>query len=221
MVIQTSLALVIIGAVLLLSAGDWLWPQAWAYLAEMALFCLALGFWFAKYDPDLSSSRLSSPIQKDQKPWDRGFMAITFTAFLGWMVLIALDARRFRWSETSVWCEALGAILIALCMIVAEFTFRANTFATPQTRTQGGRGHRVPTAGPYAFVRHPMYTGALLYFLGVPLLLGSWCGFLLFPLLAIGLGVRAVGEERMLRSRLTDYDIYTRRVRYRFVPYIW
>jgi len=221
MVIQAGVALVVVGAVLLLAGGDWLWPQAWAFLAEMALFCLALGFWFARYDPELVSSRLSSPIQTDRKPWDRVFMATVATAFLGWMVLIALDARRFHWSDMSIWCQALGAILIALCMIVAEFTFRANTFAAPQSRTQGGRDQRVATTGPYAFVRHPIYAGALLYLLGAPLLLGSWCGFLLFPLLAIGLGVRALGEERMLRSRLTDYDIYTRRVRFRFVPYIW
>jgi len=221
MVIQTTLSLAVIGAVLLLSAGDWRWPQAWAYLAEMAITSLALGFWLARYDPALLSSRLSSPIQKDQRPWDRIFMMIAFAAFFGWLVLIALDAWRFHWSDMSIWCEAAGAILIALCMVVAGYTFHANTFAAPQVRMQGQRDHRVVTTGPYAIVRHPMYAGALLYFLGVPLLLGSWCGFLLFPVLAFGLGVRAVGEERMLRSRLTDYDIYTRRVRFRFVPYIW
>jgi protein-S-isoprenylcysteine O-methyltransferase Ste14 len=221
MVIQAGSALVAIGAVLFLAAGDWLWPEGWAYLAEMALFFLALGFWFARYDPELASSRLSSPIQTDRKPWDRVFMTTAFAAFLCWMALIALDARRFHWSDMSIWCEAVGAVLIALCMIVAEFTFRANTFTPPQADRQGGRDHRVANAGPYAFVRHPIYTGALLYCLGAPLMLGSWCGFLLFPLLAIGLGVRATGRERVLRSRLTDYDIYTRRVRYRFVPYIW
>ena len=221
MVIQSALLLVVVGAVLLLAAGDWLWPQGWAYLAEIALFSLALGYWFARYDPELVSSRLSSPIQTDRKPWDRRFMAMVFMAFLGWMVLIALDARRFHWSDMSVGCEAVGAVLIALSMIVAEFTLRANTFAEPQPGMQSARDHRVATAGPYAFVRHPMYAGGLLFLLGAPLLLGSWCGFFLFPVLAIGLGMRAIGEERMLRSRLTDYDIYTRRVRFRFVPYIW
>jgi protein-S-isoprenylcysteine O-methyltransferase Ste14 len=221
MVIPTSLSLVAIGAVLLLSAGDWQWPQAWAYLAEMAITSLALAFWLGKSDPELLTSRQSSPIQKDQGSWDRAFMIIAFAAFLGWLALMGLDARRFHWSEMSIGGEVAGAVLIALCMVVAGYAFHANTFAAHQARAQSQRDHRVVNTGAYAVVRHPMYAGALLFFLGLPLLLGSWCGLFLFPLLAFGLGLRAVGEERRLRLRLTDYDIYTRRVHFRFVPYIW
>ncbi len=221
MVLQTSASLVAMGLILFLSAGDWRWIEAWVFLAAMAVSSFALGFWLLRRDPALLAARLSSPIQKDQRPWDRVFMTIAMTAFVGWMALMGLDAVRFAWSETSVWYEVLGLILIALCMFICWRVFQANTFAAPQVRMQGLRNHGVVTGGPYRFVRHPMYAGALLYFLGVPLLLGSWCAFLFFPLLAIGLGVRAVGEERMLRSRLTDYDIYTRRVRFRFIPYVW
>jgi len=221
MVLQTSASLLVMGLILFLSAGDWRWIEAWVFLAAMAISSFALGFWLIRYDPDLLASRLSSPIQKDQTPWDRVFMAGALIAFVGWMALMGVDAVRFDWSETSIWCEVLGLILIALCMLICWRVFHANTFAAPQVRMQGRRNHGVVTGGPYRFIRHPMYAGALLYFLGVPLLLGSWCAFVLFPLLAIGLGVRAVGEERMLRSRLTDYDIYMRRVRFRFIPYVW
>jgi len=221
LVVQTLAFLAVVGAALLSAGGDPVWPEAWIYLAEMATFSLALGIWLAGYDPALLSARLSSPIQKDQRPWDRIFMGTAFVAFFAWIGLMGLDARRFRWSETSLWCEFTGLILIALCMVICWRTFRSNTFASPQVRMQGLRNHKVVTNGPYRFIRHPMYAGALLYFLGVPLLLGSWCGLMLFPVFAFGLGARAIGEERMLRSRLTDYDIYARNVRYRFIPYVW
>ena len=221
MVLQTSASLVAMGLVLFLSAGDWRWIEAWVYLAAMAVSSFAMGFWLLRRDPALLAARLSSPIQKDQRPWDRVFMAIAFLAFFAWMILMGFDAVRFAWSETSVWLEVLGLTLIALCMLICWRVFRVNTFAAPQVRMQGRRNHGVVTDGPYRYVRHPMYAGALLYFLGVPLLLGSWCAFVLFPLVAIGLGARAVGEERMLRSKLTDYDIYMRRVRFRFIPYVW
>ena len=221
MVLQTSASLVVMGLILFLSAGDWRWIEAWVFLAAMAISSFAMGFWLVRHDPDLLAARLSAPIQKGQRGWDRVFMSMAMAAFVGWLALMGLDAVRFAWSETSVWCEIAGLILIMLCMLIWWRVFRANTVAVPRVRMQGRRRHGVVTSGPYRFVRHPTYAGALLYLLGAPLLLGSWCAFVLFPLLAIGLGVRAVGEERMLRSRLTDYDIYLRRVRFRFIPYVW
>jgi protein-S-isoprenylcysteine O-methyltransferase Ste14 len=131
---------------------------------------------------------------------------------IGWMVLIGLDARRFGWSHVPLWAQALGAVLIALGMIVIWQTFRFNTFAAPQVRVQAARAHRVVTEGPYRIVRHPMYAGSILWLLGMPLLLGSWWGVVAVPLLVVGTAPRAVGEERMLRRELSGYDEYARRV---------
>jgi len=66
-----------------------------------------------------------------------------------------------------------------------------------------------------------MYAAALFYFLGTPLLLGSWWGLLPVPFFVAALGARAVGEERMLRQALPGYDDYARRVRFRLVPGVW
>jgi protein-S-isoprenylcysteine O-methyltransferase Ste14 len=144
-----------------------------------------------------------------------------FVVFIGWMVLIGLDARRFGWSDVPLWAQALGAVLIALGMIVIWQTFRFNTFAAPQVRVQAARAHRVVTEGPYRIVRHPMYAGSILWLLGTPLLLGSWWGVVAVPLLVVGMAPRAVGEERMLRRELSGYDEYARRVRFRLIPGIW
>lgn len=221
MVVQTTSWLAGMGAILFLAAGDWGWPQGWVFLGEIAISSFALGFWLARHDPALLATRLSAPVQPDQRPWDRAFMAAAALVFVTWLVASAFDARRFRWSVVPFWVEAVGALLIALCMVVVWQTFRFNTFAAPQIRVQSERKQRVISDGPYRIVRHPMYAGALLMFVGTPLLLGSWWGVLVVPLAIVGIGFRAVGEERMLCGELAGYEEYTRRVRYRMVPGFW
>jgi len=70
-------------------------------------------------------------------------------------------------------------------------------------------------------VRHPLYAGALLFFLGAPLLLGSWYGLAAAPVMAAVLVARTVMEERTLASELPGYRDYMRRVRYRLIPLVW
>jgi protein-S-isoprenylcysteine O-methyltransferase Ste14 len=80
---------------------------------------------------------------------------------------------------------------------------------------------RVVSSGPYAFVRHPMYSGVMLLFPGVPLLLGSWWGVAIAPIFAVLFAIRARIEERALVEGLPDYADYAARVRYRLVPGLW
>jgi protein-S-isoprenylcysteine O-methyltransferase Ste14 len=88
-------------------------------------------------------------------------------------------------------------------------------------KIQRERGQKVVTSGPYRYMRHPMYAGALLFFLGAPLLLGSWWGLAVAPLMVVVLGIRAVLEERTLIAELEGYGDYAARVRYRLVPGVW
>jgi protein-S-isoprenylcysteine O-methyltransferase Ste14 len=219
--LQTTVFYIILGAALFVVAGDWTWPQAWVFLAESEVFSAAIILWLARIDPPLLESRMAMRFHQDQARWDRIFMASAIPGFIVWLTLIALDARRFAWSDVPFWAQALGAVLIAACMILVCWVFRSNSFAAPQVRIQDERGQRVATGGPYRIVRHPMYAIALLYFLGAPLLLGSWWGLLPVPLFMAGLGARAIGEERLLRQKLQGYDDYARRVRYRLIPGVW
>jgi len=217
---RTTGWLIAMAAILFGTAGSWDWPQAWVFLAESAISAVAIGAWLARHDPALLEARLSG-FHRDQKHWDRVFMAGAFAAFILWLVLMALDAKRFGWSAVPLAVQGLGGVLIAGCMVLVWLVFRSNSFAAPQVRVQAERGQQVVTEGPYRIVRHPMYAAALFYFLGVPLLLGSWWGLLPVPLFMAALGARAVGEEGMLRQALPGYSDYARRVRYRLVPGLW
>ena len=221
LITQTLVWIAAMAAVLFVSAGTVNWPAAWVFLAEMGGFGVAIGLWLARRDPALLAERLSTGFQAAQKTWDKVFMATVFVLWTSWLVLMALDAVRFGWSRMPIWAQAIGAILIALCMYVACLAFRSNSFAAPVVKIASERGHRVADSGPYAHVRHPMYAGALLFFIGTPLLLGSWYGLAAVPVLTVVLAARAVMEERMLADELPGYRDYATRVRCRLIPGLW
>jgi protein-S-isoprenylcysteine O-methyltransferase Ste14 len=140
-------------------------------------------------------------------------------AFFFWLALMGVDAQRFRWSLTTQSLQGVGLLLIGFSVWVGWRIFMVNSFAAPVAKIQPGQS--VIATGPYAIVRHPMYAGAMAFFVGAPLMLGSWLGLAVAPFLIAGLGWRAISEERMLRASLPGYDEYAARVRYRFVPRLW
>jgi protein-S-isoprenylcysteine O-methyltransferase Ste14 len=219
--LQTVLWLAGMGALLFAAAGTLAWPAGWWYLVEMGVLGLWIGLRLAKHDPALLEERLKPFIQQDQGAWDKVFMAAVAIVWCAWLVLMALDARRFRWSLMPLSLNVFGALLIFLCIWMTWFVFRANSFAAPVVKIQTGRGHTVCDSGPYGWVRHPMYSAAILFFIGSPLLLGSWWGLACLPVLVAGMGYRAVMEERMLAEQLAGYAEYAKRVRYRLVPGVW
>ena len=105
MVVQTAISLVAMAAILLLAAGDWGWPQGWVFVGEVAVSTFAVNLWLARHDPALLASRLSAPFQRDQRPWDRTFMPAALLVFVGWLVLCAMDARRFGWALLPLFAE--------------------------------------------------------------------------------------------------------------------
>ena len=100
-------------------------------------------------------------------------------------------------------------------------TLRANSFAAPVVKIQSDRGQAVISTGPYAYVRHPLYAGALGFMVGTSLLMGSVWGLAALLVLGLLLAVRILIEERTLRVGLAGYDEYARRVRYRLIPKFW
>ncbi|MBW9104810.1 methyltransferase family protein [Paraburkholderia phenoliruptrix] len=222
LVVQTVLWLAGMGVLLFGAAGTLAWPAAWWFLIELGVLSLWVGLWLARHDPALLAERLAPFVQKQQSRWDRLFMMAVACVWCGWLTAMGLDAMRFRWSAPlPVALMSLGSLCVLACIAMCRFVFAANSYAAPVVKIQAGRGHKVVDSGPYAHVRHPMYSAALLFFVGTPLLLGSWWGLAFVPVMVIGLGWRAVREEQVLAAHLSGYAAYMARVRFRFVPFIW
>lgn len=210
-----------IAALLFVPAGTFDWPGAWIFLTEMIVGSVLTILWLGKYDPALLKERLGGIVQKGQTFWDKVFMLVMMAAWYGWVVIMALDVKHWHISHAPDWVMYAGAVLIPLGLLAVLRTFRENTFAAPVIKIQEERGQKVIDTGPYAIVRHPMYTGGALYMLGMPLVLGSWIGLAVLPGIIGLLVIRIFIEEAALRKGLPGYTDYAARVRYRLVPGVW
>jgi len=215
---QNVVWVVLLGLVLFVPAGTLAYSGGWLFVAVMLIGGIWLSLWLYKRDPALLKKRLGGAVQEGQTGWDRVFLLAFIVVFLAWMGFMAWDARQHDF-EFPLWAQMLGLVGFIAGLSGGYFTFRENSFAAPVVAMQ--EGHRVIDTGVYAYVRHPMYAGALLYLIGLPLMLQSWNGLWLSPLLILGVAWRAVNEEKMLRTQLTGYEDYVKRVRFRFVPGVW
>jgi len=220
LLLQNTIFVAALGALLFATAGTLHWPAAWVFLAVSATLGPACGLWLAKTDPALLAERLRPTFQADQPAADKKFMLIFILVMLIWLVAIGLD-RREQASHVPLVLQALGLAMYLLSTAFIMWVFRENSFAAPVVKVQVARHHHVISSGPYAFVRHPMYSGIMLFFVGVPLLLGSWWGVAIAPAFAVLFAIRARIEERALVEGLPDYADYAARVRYRLVPGLW
>ncbi len=217
---QLALTIAVMAILLFLPAGRLDWPGAWLFLAEMSLAGLATGVWLDRHDPELLAERMKPIFQRTQPSWDRWFLILAVSLWGGWLVLMGLE-RRLAGSHLPFWLAVAGAALMLIAFAIIQWTFQSNSFAAAVVRIQTERGHRVISTGPYALVRHPMYAGAALFLLSIPLMLGSLWGLILAPAMVSLLALRAVREERTLAAGLEGYADYMRRVRYRLVPGLW
>jgi protein-S-isoprenylcysteine O-methyltransferase Ste14 len=219
-VLQSLAWIVAMGVLLFAPAGTLRWPAAWVFVATMIFIGLSAGAWLARTDPELLAERMRLTARDDQPAADKIFVPVIGGVFLIWFVAIGLD-HRVDGSNFPVAWQALGLALLLLSTIFIMWVMHENSFAAPLVKVQRERGHHVVSSGPYAWVRHPMYSGAILFFVGIPLLLSSGWGLAMSPLFVVLFAVRTGIEERVLIAGLPGYGDYTAQVRYRLLPGVW
>jgi protein-S-isoprenylcysteine O-methyltransferase Ste14 len=220
LLLQNLIWIVVLGVLLFVSAGTLHWPAAWLFLATMAILGVASGLWLARVDPELLAERMRPTMQQGQPAADKVFMLVFGAAALIWLILMGLNAR----SEASHFpaaLQALGLVMLVLSTGFILWVMRTNSFAIPVVKIQAERSHHVVSTGPYAYVRHPMYSGTALFFVGTPLLLGSLWGLVMAPIFIVLFAIRSLIEERALVAGLPGYTDYAARVPYRLAPGVW
>lgn len=217
---QTFAWIAILAVLLFVPAGTLRWPGAWVFLIFMIACGLSFGGWLAKKSPELLAERMRAPIQPDQPAADKKIIWAFGALNLIWLIAMGLD-ERFHPGGMPLALQALGLALLIASSFFIMLVFRENAFAAAVVKVQSERGHHVISTGPYAIVRHPMYSAAVLFMFGVALLLGSWWGLAIAPAFAILFGIRTGIEEKTLATGLPGYADYAARVRYRLVPGVW
>jgi protein-S-isoprenylcysteine O-methyltransferase Ste14 len=128
----------------------------------------------------------------------------------------AADIAHDRWP-----LFVLGLLLMATGLVVRLWAILVlGRFFTVDVRVHPGQ--TVVDRGPYRWVRHPAYTGLLVFLVGLGLALTNWASLLVLALLpALGLIVRIRSEERALLAGLgEDYRRFAE-TRRRLFPGIW
>jgi protein-S-isoprenylcysteine O-methyltransferase Ste14 len=212
---------VVFALALFIPAGTIRWIVGWSFLILSFAFSIIMVSWLLKHDPELLQERIAGLGKSDQKAWDKVLMSLNVVFFIGWLVLMPLDAVRFQWSHMPLWLQIVGGLILTVSLYLSYLVFRENPYLSSAVRIQKERGQTVISTGPYRYVRHPLYSAFILYALGTALLLGSWYGMLVGLMLIVMIAIRALKEESMLQKELQGYDAYMAQVKYRFIPHVW
>ena len=202
------------------TAGTVSWMNGWIFMIAYLLVLVTLTGLVFRSSPELVRERMDA--SRNAKSWDKVIVPILAMVLpLLSVVLAGLD-HRFGWTRSFGPAAALTAFFVMMAGNgLTLWAMRVNRFFSSHVRIQSDRGHHVVTDGPYGWIRHPGYTGSILFNVASPVLLGS------FPAIAVGIAfallmtVRTALEDATLRAELPGYDAYTRKTRWRLLPLIW
>jgi len=216
--LSVLLLAVVMGVILFVTAGTTQYWQAWVYLIIFTITSLLTTIYLIRNDPELLKRRMRGGPTAEKRATQRVIMFLTSLAFIGLLVVPALD-RRFGWSTVPLSVFIAGNALVAIGFYFIFLVYRENTYTSATIEVAANQ--KVIQSGPYTLVRHPMYASALLYLLGTPLALGSYWGLLPFVAVIPLLIWRLIDEEKLLTKELEGYRKYQQQVRYRLVPRVW
>jgi protein-S-isoprenylcysteine O-methyltransferase Ste14 len=201
------------------SAGRTGLPLAWAYFlinpGTGVIFCAILEI----VNPRLIAERFKPGPGEQDRVFKIGSSILTVLM----LVMAGLDVGRYHWSgPVAPWLQIAALVLVFLGYLFMAWATMTNRFFSSAVRLQTDRGQVLVDSGPYPFVRHPGYTGAIPYLAFGGLALGSWLATLIagVPMIVILLR-RTLLEDKMLREELAGCKEYAARVKYRLAPGIW
>jgi protein-S-isoprenylcysteine O-methyltransferase Ste14 len=210
--------MVVIGGLVFVTAGTLRYVEAWVFLAIFFGASLAVTLYLMGRDPKLLERRVKAGPVAEQRPKQRMIQLLASCAFLAILFVPALDHRR-GWSHVPFLVAVAGDVLLAAGFLAVFLVFRENSYASAVIEV--GAEQKVIDTGPYAWVRHPMYAGALVLLAGIPLALGSFWGLLMLPPFTAVIVWRLLDEEALLLQQLPGYAAYRNKTRYRLVPFVW
>jgi protein-S-isoprenylcysteine O-methyltransferase Ste14 len=205
----------------LLISRQWDWWEAWIY-AFISIFGFVISRALAaRRHPDLLAERARFLRHQDAKTWDKFLSPMVGLGSGLILIVVGLDAL-YGWSPPfSLPVKILALLAILAGYVLGTLALMENRFFSGMVRIQTERGHHVVSSGPYGWIRHPGYAGALLTYLATPFFLDSRWALLPAMFITIVLIVRTSLEDKTLQNELEGYHAYAERVRYRLMPGVW
>jgi len=217
-----TLYLLFVPALLFIFAGTLNWPMAWVYVTLLLLSTIGSRLVTALRSPELLYERARFTEAEGVKEWDHPLVGIVgLYGPMAMMIVAGLDYR-YNWSvSVPTIGQYTAAALVAVGYGVAVLAMITNQFFSSVARIQSERGQFVVTSGPYKFVRHPSYAGALIAAPALPFMLQTLWALVPGVVVMVVLVVRTKLEDRMLLEELEGYAEYANKTPYRLIPGIW
>lgn len=200
---------------LFLPAGDFVYPNAWLFMALLFVPMLILGVWLYVANPALLASRLKN---KEQRMEQKHVVALSGIIFISVFVLCGLDYR-YDWSQVPRWIICVASVLLLVGYAMYAEVMRENAYLSRTIEVQ--EGQQLIDTGMYAVVRHPMYSATIIVYMAIPLVLGSLWALILMLFYPLVIVIRIQNEEQLLVQELPGYREYQKRVKYKIIPGIW
>ncbi len=221
-IVRFAALVLVLSAVLFITAGTLNWPMAWVYVGIMLVVTAGSRVLMFRINPELIMERAGYADKQGAKKWDKVLLPVV--AIYGPLAILIVAGlnRRFGWSPSiALWAQIAAMILLILVSILGTWAMLVNRFFSAVVRIQTDRGHTVISDGPYRIVRHPGYAGGVIGDLVIPLALGSAWALIPGVLIAALTVLRTALEDRTLQAELPGYAEYAQRTRYRLLPGVW
>ena len=206
----------VFGVLILLPANDLNWMEGWLFIFVFIGLLFLYYLFFLITDPQTILNRSKQTSESKNVL----FSVVGFILFMLVMIVPGLERQSSAGSSALPFAiEIFGFIGITVGFFIVFLANRENTYASKGLRIH--EGHQVIKTGPYAVIRHPMYAGFFIMFLGMPISLGSVISLLPAILMIIAVLFRIRWEEKQLLNDLEGYLEYTKQVRYKIIPKIY
>ena len=170
-------------------AQDWGWFEAWLFIISFVVNFTISYYLINKKNPRVIRNRIKikkvgvTEKTKSSSRSDLFIMPLLSIGFLGAIILPPFDYR-FQWTSIPFYVEIIGLVILNGGLIIMDFAMVQNAHASKILDIN--KGQKLIDTGLYGHVRHPLYTGAIIMILGLPIALGSW-----ISLIPAALGVLA------------------------------
>ena len=213
--IKFLIGLLLVGLLVFLPAGTLAYPGGLLFLCLLFVPMLIMGIVMLARARDLLAKRLDA---KEKQAAQKGVQSLAGLVFMAGFVLAGLDFR-FGWSDVPLPVVIAASLTFLIGYALYAEVMRENAYLSRTVKVE--EGQTVISTGLYGIVRHPMYLASVLMFLSIPLVMGSWYALIPFAFYPVLMVVRILDEEKLLTAELSGYEEYTRKVRYRLIPFVW
>lgn len=205
-------------------AQDWAWIEAWLFIISFVINMTISFYLINKKNPRVLRNRMKvkkigvTEKTKSSAGSDKFIMPILAIGFIGALLLPVFNYRN-QWASIPFTVEIIGLIFFNIGLIIMDIAMVQNAYASKILDIN--KDQKLIDTGLYSHVRHPLYSGAVLMALGMPIALGSWISLIPATIVVLAIIIRIKFEEDMLIKGMDGYIEYRTRIKYKMIPKIY